>query len=182
MVQDSSKQPNQKPEPLISPYEDIKYGEPWYVDAELVNLNLHNLKKALAYLDQTTNIGDTYSDEALSHNIQLLLLRDYEELEIYHYPMDIYLGQITLWEDEDSTNEEASRIAVSYLYQNQIPLLLGYLPDDYTLQVQNLLDSDRPLKVATFLEGGPYKNVIWENDQLTFVEKEKSYHLHLIIA
>ena len=178
----AKKQPQKgKPEPLISPYEDIKYNEPWYVDTELTNLNLHNLKKALAYLDQTTNILETYSDEALSHNVQLLLLHDYEELEIYHYPMDIYLGSLDLWEDTEY-GEDYTRIAVSLLYKDQIPLLLGYLPDQYTLQVQNLLDSNRDIKVATLLEGGPFKDVVLGEDGPRFVEESKSYHLHLIIA
>ena len=59
---ESSKKPA-----AVSPYHEIKYNDPWYIDTEIPDLyeHLDVLQLALHKLDTETALLDSYTDEAL---------------------------------------------------------------------------------------------------------------------
>lgn len=169
---------NKKPA-LTSPYLHIKYHEPWYLDTEIPDLDQHmgNLRRVLRILDKKTNILESYQDERLEQNIQLLLLNEYKELQVQRYPNDVYLGEFILLDDP----KDKRRFSLNYLMEGKYPLILGHIPLKHQLQVKNLMASKRNIKLATQIDGGPYKIITYEEGDLKIVEKRRPYSLRVIL-
>ena len=170
---ESSKKPA-----AVSPYHEIKYNDPWYIDTEIPDLyeHLDVLQLALHKLDTETALLDSYTDEALQKNIQLLLLKDYEELQVQRYPQDVYLGDFVI--DFDPA---AELYALKYLPHDRPPLIIGHLPQKYNLQLKNILASDENSSLATQINGGPYKIITFEEGELQISERQRPYYLRVLV-
>ncbi|MHC9536538.1 hypothetical protein ACVQ8P_01905 [Dellaglioa sp. BT-FLS60] len=166
----------------ISPYFEIKSNHPWYLDAEIEGLAHYsqNFKIALQNITKNENINKGWRDEDLEKNIQLLLLIDYEELEVWKYPVDLSFDNLSLKEDIVSLSEN-SRIALYFEDDQAVMRKLGYLPKEDTLQVHNIIAKLADYKLATYLTGGPYKKLTFEDNELEIENGFEEFRLNILI-
>ncbi|MCZ2491624.1 MULTISPECIES: hypothetical protein [Dellaglioa] len=166
----------------ISPYFEIKSNHPWYIDAEIEELMHYsqNLKTVLQSITKNENINKGWRDEDLETNVQLLLLIDYEELEVWKYPVDLSFGKLSLKEDVISFNEN-SRIALYFEDDQAVMRKLGYLPKEDTLQAHNIMAELPNYKIATYLTGGPYKKLTFEDNELEIDNGFEEFRLNILI-